>query len=80
MPPTQSKEEHNSSSRKQRFKLKLKEADRRCTGSGRENKVDNIRELVGGKKIPVVSSKEVSPGDWLDPHCQEFEFEKDRHH
>ncbi|XP_073047928.1 uncharacterized protein [Primulina eburnea] len=80
-PPTQSKEQvHDSSGRKQRFKLKLKEADRRCTGSERENKVDNLRELVGGEKIPIISSKELSPVEWLDPHCHESEFEKTCHH
>ncbi|CAF1767382.1 BnaCnng74210D [Brassica napus] len=39
--------------------------------SGRENKVANLRELVGG----------VEKGtnlDWLDPHCHESEFEKRR--
>ncbi|KZV36210.1 hypothetical protein F511_14228 [Dorcoceras hygrometricum] len=79
-PLTQSKElEHKSPGSKQRFKLKLKEADRLCTESGRENKMDNLRELVGGEKIPVISSKEVSPGEWLDPHCHESDFEKNRH-
>ena len=47
-PPSQAKQqEPNSSSRKQKFKQKLKEADRRFGGTGRENKVDNLRELVG---------------------------------
>ncbi|CAN6870641.1 unnamed protein product [Brassica oleracea] len=38
----------NVSSRKQRFKQKLKEADQKMNVSGRENKVANLRELVGG--------------------------------
>lgn len=77
-PPSQAKQqEPNSSSRKQKFKQKLKEADRRFGGSGRENKVDNLRELVGAK-MPVNSSKS-SPREWLDPHCHESQFER-RHH
>ncbi|KAJ4725277.1 Na-translocating NADH-quinone reductase subunit A [Melia azedarach] len=75
-PPSQSKhQELNSSSRRQRFKQKLKEADRRTSGSGRENKVENLRELVGGGKLSVNMSKG-STRDWLDPHCQESQFEK----
>ncbi|KAL0320879.1 UNVERIFIED_CONTAM: hypothetical protein Sradi_5349400 [Sesamum radiatum] len=58
-----------------RFKQKLKEADRRYGGTGRENKVDNLRELVGGGKMPLVASKS-SPREWLDPHCHESEFER----
>lgn len=73
-PPSQAKQqEPNCSSRKQKFKQKLKEADKRISGTGRENKVDNLRELVGGK-MPVNSSK--SSWDWLDPHCHESQFER----
>ncbi|KAL3503619.1 hypothetical protein ACH5RR_038068 [Cinchona calisaya] len=76
-PPSHTKQQdQNSSSRKQRFKQKLKEADRRSGGTGREDKVDNLRELVGGK-MPVNPSK-ISPRDWLDPHCHESQFEKRR--
>lgn len=64
-----------SSSRKQKFKHKLKEADRVHSGSGRENKVDTLRELVGGGKMAGAASK-TSPRDWLDPHCHESEFER----
>ncbi|KAJ0102046.1 hypothetical protein Patl1_03955 [Pistacia atlantica] len=68
-PPSQSKQQElNASSRKQRFKQKLKEADRRTAGTGRENKVENLRELVGGGKVGVNMSKGTSK-DWLDPHC-----------
>ncbi|KAK4420841.1 hypothetical protein Salat_2034600 [Sesamum alatum] len=75
-PPSQAKQqEHNSSSRKQKFKHKLKEADKRYSGTGRENKVDNLRELVGGGKMPVIASKS-SPREWLDPHCHESQFER----
>ena len=74
-PPSQTRQqEQNSSSRKQRFKQKLKEADGRFGGTGREDKVDNLRELVGGK-MPVNPSKS-SSRDWLDPHCHESQFER----
>ncbi|CAA3019145.1 Hypothetical predicted protein [Olea europaea subsp. europaea] len=77
-PPSQSKlQELNSSSRKQRFKQKLKEADGQYCGTQRENKVDNLRELVGGEKISFNTSKS-SPREWLDPHCHESQFEKRR--
>ncbi|KAK3013175.1 hypothetical protein RJ639_007894 [Escallonia herrerae] len=75
-PPSQSKQlELNQSGRKQRFKQKLKEADRRIGGSGRENKVENLRDLVGGGKTSISMSRS-SPRDWLDPHCQESQFER----
>ncbi|KAJ7960925.1 Na-translocating NADH-quinone reductase subunit A [Quillaja saponaria] len=69
-PPSQSKEQElNSLGYKQRFKQKLKEADKRIpSGTGRENKLDNLRELVGGGKISVNMAKSTSK-DWLDPHC-----------
>ncbi|VFQ71622.1 unnamed protein product [Cuscuta campestris] len=63
---------------KQSFKHKLKEADRRYSGSGRENKVENIRALVGVGTMPPASKS--SSKDWLDPHCRESEFERIDHH
>ncbi|KAE8663206.1 NAD-dependent deacetylase sirtuin-6 [Hibiscus syriacus] len=60
---------------KQRFKQKLKEADTSIGGAGRENKVENLKELVGGGKASPNMSKG-SPRDWLDPHCDESQFEK----
>ncbi|KAJ4980376.1 hypothetical protein NE237_031213 [Protea cynaroides] len=70
-PPSQAKhQELNGAGRKQRFKQKLKEADRKYTGSGRENKVDSLRELVGGSKVNVSVSKN-SSREWLDPHYNE---------
>ncbi|KAJ7963629.1 Na-translocating NADH-quinone reductase subunit A [Quillaja saponaria] len=79
-PPSQSKQQElNSSSRKQRFKQKLKEADKRISGTGRENKLDNLRELVGGGKVGVNMAK-ASSKDWLDPHCHESQFEKRHSH
>ncbi|GLT51743.1 hypothetical protein SLA2020_343420 [Shorea laevis] len=75
-PPSQSRQQElNLSSRKQRFKQKLKEADRRISGTGRENKVENLRELVGGGRVSANMQKG-SPRDWLDPHCNESQFEK----
>lgn len=74
-PPSQSKQQElNPSGRKQRFKQKLKEADRRIS-AGRENKVENLRELVGGGKSSPGMSKG-STRDWLDPHCHESQFNK----
>ncbi|XWS09678.1 hypothetical protein CRYUN_Cryun39dG0009500 [Craigia yunnanensis] len=68
-PPSQSRQQElNPSSHKQRFRQKLKDADRRISGTGRENKVENLRELAGGGKASPNMSKG-SPRDWLDPHC-----------
>ncbi|KAE8675779.1 cysteine synthase 2-like isoform X1 [Hibiscus syriacus] len=75
-PSSQSRQQElNLSSRRQRFKQKLKQADRRIGGAGRENKVENLKELVGGGKA---SPQHVQgfPRDWLDPHCDESQFEK----
>ncbi|OVA02185.1 hypothetical protein BVC80_8785g20 [Macleaya cordata] len=75
-PPSQVKQQELSSSgRKQRFKQKLKEADRKFLGAGRENKVENLRELVGSSKGSASMPKN-SPRDWLDPHCHESQFER----
>jgi hypothetical protein len=74
-PPSQSKQqEQNSAGRKQKFKQKLKEADRRTSGTGRENKLESLRELVGGGK--ATANVKTSSRDWLDPHCHESQFEK----
>ncbi|XP_075476574.1 uncharacterized protein LOC142517935 [Primulina tabacum] len=79
-PPSLAKQqERNFSGNKQKFKQKLREADKRYSGTGRENKVDNLRELVGGTgKMPVIASK--SPRDWLDRHCHESQFERHNRH
>ncbi|KAF5479059.1 hypothetical protein F2P56_005565 [Juglans regia] len=75
-PPSRSKQqEYNSAGRKQRFKQKLKEADRRTSETGRENKLENLRELVGDGKATVSVAKG-SSRDWLDLHCHESQFEK----
>ncbi|KAE8125387.1 hypothetical protein FH972_020200 [Carpinus fangiana] len=74
-PPSQSKQQElNSAGRKQKFKQKLKEADRRTSGTGRENKLESLRELVGGGK--ATANVKSSSRDWLDPHCHESQFEK----
>lgn len=74
-PPSQSKQqEPTSSTRKQRFKQKLKEADQKVKGTGRENKLENLRELVGGGKVSNMAKG--TGRDWLDPHCHESQFEK----
>ncbi|GMY30969.1 Na-translocating NADH-quinone reductase subunit A [Fagus crenata] len=75
-PPSQSKQQElNSTGRKQRFKQKLKEADQRSSGTGRENKLESLKELVGGGKGTVNAMKGTSR-EWLDPHCHESQFEK----
>ncbi|KAL7103352.1 hypothetical protein ACP275_08G174200 [Erythranthe tilingii] len=77
-PPSQAKQqEQNFNTRKQKFKQQLKEADRKHSGSGRENKVDNLRELVGGGKMASIAPNS-SSREWLDPHCHESQFEKRR--
>ncbi|KAF8410862.1 hypothetical protein HHK36_003399 [Tetracentron sinense] len=77
-PPSQTKQQElQTAGRKQRLKQKLKEADRKITETGRENKVDNLRELVGKGKASANMSKS-SPREWLDPHCHEFISERGR--
>ncbi|XP_022981646.1 uncharacterized protein LOC111480703 [Cucurbita maxima] len=74
-PPSQSKQQYsNPANRKQRLRQKLKEADRRTT-TGRENKLENLRELVGGGRSSMNMAKG-SSRDWLDPHCHEAQFHK----
>lgn len=57
----------------------MKEADKKTIGgTARENKIDNLRELVGGGGGGRVSRNMAkgSPKDWLDPHCHEAQFER----
>ncbi|KAG1366729.1 hypothetical protein COCNU_13G005190 [Cocos nucifera] len=78
-PPCQAKQQElNTAGRKQRFKQKLKEADRKFSGTGRENKVETLRQLVGDKVSSATMPKS-SARDWLDPHCHESQFERYRH-
>ncbi|XP_072958605.1 uncharacterized protein [Typha angustifolia] len=78
-PPSQAKQQElNAAGRKQRFKHKLKEADRKFAGTARENKVENLRELMGAR----INSSNMSKGshrDWLDPHCHESQFDRYPH-
>ncbi|XP_008790334.2 uncharacterized protein LOC103707578 [Phoenix dactylifera] len=77
-PPSQAKQlELNAAGRKQRFKQKLKEADRKFSGTGRENKEESLRQLVGSK-VSGATMPKTSPRDWLDLHCHESQFEKYR--
>ncbi|KAK7850308.1 hypothetical protein CFP56_001211, partial [Quercus suber] len=48
---------------------KLKEADERTSGTSRENKLESLRELVGGATTGNMAKG--STRDWLDPHCYE---------
>ncbi|KAH7660593.1 hypothetical protein IHE45_15G002800 [Dioscorea alata] len=75
-PPSQTKQQELiAGGHKQRFKQKLKEADRRFGGTGCENKVESLRELVGSK-VSNTNMWKGSHRDWLDPHCHESEFDK----
>ncbi|GKB60151.1 protein LAZ1 [Tanacetum coccineum] len=57
-PPSQAKQEYiNPFWWKQRFKKKLKDTDQRKSGSRRENKMENLRDLMGGSKTNVNASK-----------------------
>lgn len=75
-PPSPKQQDANSSNRKKQFKQKLKEADRKSSFSGRENKVESLKELVGGSSKSGGNMTKSSPKEWLDPHCNEAMFEK----
>lgn len=78
-PPSQAKQQElNTTGRKQRFRNKLKEADRKFTGNAQENKVESLRELMGARTDRTGMPKN-SPRDWLDPHCHESEFDRKPH-
>ncbi|KAG6513453.1 hypothetical protein ZIOFF_023783 [Zingiber officinale] len=72
-PPQAKQQDSNPASRKQRFKHKLREADRRHSGTGRENKIESLQQLVGSK-VSSGSMPKSSPRGWLDPHCHESLF------
>jgi hypothetical protein len=75
-PPSQAKQqESNTVGRKQRFRNKLKEADRKSTGNVQENKMESLRELMGARTGNTGEAKS-SRRDWLDPHCHESEFDR----
>ncbi|KAK4782206.1 hypothetical protein SAY86_016308 [Trapa natans] len=61
-PPSMSKQQspNSSNNRKQRFKQKLREAEKKFGGgSGRENKVENLRELVGAVRFGICSAEDL---------------------
>lgn len=76
-PPSQAKQQElNTVGRKQRFRNKLKEADRKFSGNAQENKMESLRELLGARGGTGTSLPKSSPRDWLDPHCHESEFDR----
>ncbi|KAL6894660.1 hypothetical protein ACP4OV_008758 [Aristida adscensionis] len=78
-PPSQAKQQDlNTVGRKQRFRNKLKEADKKFTGNAQENKEETLRELMG-TRANIVGTPKSSPRDWLDPHCRESEFDRKSH-
>uniref|UniRef100_A0ACD5WWV7 Uncharacterized protein n=1 Tax=Avena sativa TaxID=4498 RepID=A0ACD5WWV7_AVESA len=75
-PPSQAKQQELIKvGRKQRFRNKLKEADRKSSGNVQENKVDSLRLLMGARTGNMDVAKS-SRYDWLDPHCHESEFDR----
>lgn len=71
---------NTSTSRKQKLKHKLREADKKSVvkTNGRENRIESLRELMGGgnqTNKSAASMKEPSR-DWLDRHCHESEFDR----
>ncbi|KAL4204462.1 hypothetical protein AMTRI_Chr01g109930 [Amborella trichopoda] len=67
-PPSLTKQEELSASRrKQGLKHKLKDVDNKFFGFGMENKVEQIREIVGGSNKVSAAMSKTSPRDWLDP-------------
>ncbi|XP_062215214.1 uncharacterized protein LOC133915863 [Phragmites australis] len=78
-PPSHGKQQElNTVGRKQQFRNKLKEADKKFTGNAQENKVESLRELMGARANSIGMPKS-SPRDWLDPHCHESEFDRKPH-
>eukprot|EP00252_Welwitschia_mirabilis_P020535 TRINITY_DN5059_c0_g1_i2.p1 TRINITY_DN5059_c0_g1~~TRINITY_DN5059_c0_g1_i2.p1 ORF type:complete len:141 (-),score=43.69 TRINITY_DN5059_c0_g1_i2:155-577(-) len=73
--PSRVKQELNGAvGRKQKFKQKLKEAEKKRSSSGYENKVENLRDLMGGKMNPKTIA--APSNEWLDPFCHESQFER----
>ena len=67
-------QELNAAGKKQRFKQKLKEADKKNRTSGHENKVETLRDLMGDRGSMMTPKG--SPRGWLDPHCHESQFDR----
>ncbi|KAL2620149.1 hypothetical protein R1flu_000354 [Riccia fluitans] len=71
--PPKGQEATSPSNRKQKLKQKLKDAEKKsATPLGRENKVEVLRDLIGGKST---SPKAGSEG-WLEHYCHENQFER----
>ncbi|EMS64969.1 hypothetical protein TRIUR3_04345 [Triticum urartu] len=76
-PPSGAKQQQlNTVGRKQSFRNKLKEADRKSSGNAQENKVESLRELMGAVTTDNRGMAKSSRRDWLDPHCRESEFDR----
>uniref|UniRef100_M8B1I7 Uncharacterized protein n=1 Tax=Aegilops tauschii TaxID=37682 RepID=M8B1I7_AEGTA len=76
-PPSGAKQQQlNTVGRKQSFRNKLKEADRKSSGNAQENKVESLRELMGAVTTDSRGMAKSSRRDWLDPHCRESEFDR----
>ncbi|KAI4985912.1 hypothetical protein ZWY2020_018542 [Hordeum vulgare] len=74
-PPSGAKQQQlNTVGRKQSFRNKLKEADRKFSGNAQENKVESLRQLMGAVTTDSRGMAKSSRRDWLDPHCRESEF------
>ncbi|KAG6546470.1 hypothetical protein Mapa_012019 [Marchantia paleacea] len=72
--PPKGQEATSPSNRKQRLKQKLKDAEKKGTPLGRENKVEVLRDLIGSKT--GVSSPRAASEGWLEPFCHENQFER----
>ncbi|KAL3681692.1 hypothetical protein R1sor_024648 [Riccia sorocarpa] len=71
--PPKGQEATSPSNRKQKLKQKLKDAEKKSAISvGRENKVEVLRDLIGGKS----ASPKAGPEGWLENYCHESQFER----
>jgi hypothetical protein len=68
-------QDNSTPNRKQRLKQKLKDAERKTSASSRENKVEVLQDLMGGKPGAGPSPRGAE-SEWLDPYCHESQFER----
>lgn len=73
--PPKAQDGSNPANRKQKLKHKLKDAERKGSILGRENKVEVLRDLMGGKAVS--SPRDPSEG-WLEAYCHENQFERSK--
>jgi hypothetical protein len=77
-PPQQTRGQESAvttaTSRKQRLKQKLKDAEKRVAVTGRENKVEVLQDLMGSKHESVMAPR--NSEEWLDPYCHESQFKR----